>query len=226
MNNEIKYLDRDLLLETNKAASREKRNRILKDGFLEKILAKHIFIVSRAMYHKKNEVRLFISPLGENEEFQLDCSYTRYDSFPGYTVNEKGEKVFKSGIRPYLNEREWQEIERKEPVRNQYSFRKAVLSAYKNICAVCDISDKELLRAAHIVDVRFGGTDTIDNGICLCVNHEIAFDKGLFLIQSNYEIKLRDSGIGITVSKIKLPSDSNDFPSPKNITKKNSALKK
>jgi putative restriction endonuclease len=140
MKQEVKYLDKQLLLEANRASIRESRYRVLKEDFFEEHHNDNLFIVRKAFYHRNNEVRLLISPLGRDQEFQLDCSHTRYNSFPFFTLDKNGNKTFHEGVRPYPNEREWQEIERKEPVRKQYLFRKMVLSAYDNTCAVCDIS--------------------------------------------------------------------------------------
>ena len=41
------------------------------------------------------------------------------------------------------------------------------------------MKEPSILRAAHIVPVAKGGSDEIENGLCLCTNHEIAFDRCL-----------------------------------------------
>jgi len=65
--------------------------------------------------------------------------------------------------------------------RNQDFFRRSVLAAYDNRCAVTGITQTELLVASHIVawaedvDLRVKPT----NGICLNALHDRAFDKHL-----------------------------------------------
>ncbi|SFQ24257.1 HNH endonuclease [Lachnospiraceae bacterium XBB1006] len=61
-------------------------------------------------------------------------------------------------------------------------FRNEVLKAYGNRCAICRCGEEKLLEAAHIVAVADGGNDESKNGICLCANHHIMFDKGLIKI--------------------------------------------
>ncbi|NEQ99098.1 MAG: HNH endonuclease, partial [Cyanothece sp. SIO2G6] len=106
-------------------------------------------------------------------------------------------------------------------VRKQDQFRKIVLGAYGNQCAVCDIKNSELLRAAHIVPVVNGGDDSVSNGICLCVNHEIAFDKGLLVITPTYEVMIRgQDDLEVKYAEIRLPPESNSYPSANNLSKK------
>lgn len=71
-------------------------------------------------------------------------------------------------------------------IRNP-KFRKNVLQAYKNGCAICGIQ-LNLVEAAHIVPVNDEGTDEITNGIALCLNHHRAFDQGLISLNSEYKI--------------------------------------
>jgi putative restriction endonuclease len=164
-------------------------------------------------YHKKNEVRLKVQT-DENGSYQfIDVSITRYESLPEIEYLENGEYNVILNKIPYPNGREWQEIEIKKPLRKQDKFRKEILLKYNSCCCVCDIKDKSLLRAAHILAVADGGLDEISNGILLCVNHEIAFDKGLLKILPNYEIEAPND-IGVNVSSLKLPKADIDYPSP------------
>lgn len=89
---------------------------------------------------------------------------------------------------PYRN-REWTEKVVKQPYRKQGKFRKDILKAYHSTCAICGIKEPKILRAAHIVPVAKGGSDEIQNGLCLCTNHEIAFDKGLLNIKPDRTIE-------------------------------------
>lgn len=85
-------------------------------------------------------------------------------------------------------------IERQRVVRtiaqNQRAsdFRKRVLAAYENSCAICGIQ-LDLVDAAHIVPVRHpDSTDNTSNGLCLCALHHRAFDSGLVAILPDYRI--------------------------------------
>lgn len=65
------------------------------------------------------------------------------------------------------------------------TFRYAVLENYGKKCAICRCNEEKLLEAAHIDPVAAGGTDDPKNGICLCANHHIMFDKELIKIDFN-----------------------------------------
>lgn len=119
--------------------------------------------------------------------------------------------------RPYPNEREWQETVIRKPVRKQFNFRKEVLNVYSNQCAVCSVNVGKLLRAAHILSVTESSDDSVNNGICLCINHEIAFDNNLLIIKPNGDIITTDDKIKVEYNKIRYPKNKKDYPSQKNI---------
>lgn len=74
--------------------------------------------------------------------------------------------------------------------RNQDFFRRSVLAAYNNKCAVTGITQAELLVASHIVpwaeDVELRVRPT--NGICLNALHDRAFDKHLISFDDSLSI--------------------------------------
>lgn len=62
--------------------------------------------------------------------------------------------------------------------QGQQRFRGAVLDNYGNMCALCGISDADLLEAAHIHPVgKIESAGDVKNGICLCVLHHRMFDR-------------------------------------------------
>lgn len=76
----------------------------------------------------------------------------------------------------------------------QQVFRELTLENYEEMCAVCDVDDPSLLIAGHIVPVKEDpdiATD-LSNGICLCVLHDVAFEKGFFAISDQYIILVPD----------------------------------
>ncbi len=95
-----------------------------------------------------------------------------------------------------------------------------MLEAYNNKCAICDISEPNLLVAAHILDVKYGGEEIISNGICLCINHERAFDNKVLTILPDYSVNSK-AQIGITVESIKLPENVEYYPNPEFFRLKN-----
>lgn len=80
--------------------------------------------------------------------------------------------------------------------RNQ-KFRKAVLESYGNQCAICHCDEVCLLEAAHITPISEEGSDSPENGICLCANHHIMFDKGLITID------IKESELNYAASSVK-----------------------
>ena len=78
---------------------------------------------------------------------------------------------------------------------NQHFFRSVVLAGYQARCAICELPIRSLLVAAHIVPWSVDRSLRMNpcNGICLCSLHDKAFDAGLLLIGSNYQIALHPS---------------------------------
>lgn len=107
-------------------------------------------------------------------------------------------------------------------------FRRRVLSAYDNRCAMCNIQLR-LLEGAHILPVVHpDSTDVTSNGIALCVLHHRAFDRSLVTFDSSFEIHvnqrvidelrydLLDGGLEdfqrILRTCIRVPADRRDWP--------------
>lgn len=90
-----------------------------------------------------------------------------------------------------------------EKLRAQYTcnriardskFRKRVLDRCNHKCVVCGKTIPCILQAAHIVAVKDDGSDDPKNGVCMCANHHLMFDKRLFEIEK-YKIKILDESI-------------------------------
>ena len=85
--------------------------------------------------------------------------------------------------------------------RRDPAFRSAVLTAYRQRCAVCsqDIRIGALtvgLEAAHIQWHQAGGPDSIDNGLSLCSLHHKLFDLGAFTLSENRRILVSEHVTG------------------------------
>ena len=71
----------------------------------------------------------------------------------------------------------------------QQKFRKNILANFGYKCAVCKISDVDLLAAAHIIPVDDNNlAGKTNNGICLCVLCHKMFDFGFFSFDERYNV--------------------------------------
>lgn len=184
---------------------------------LENLQEGYIFPITFNMYHSKDEMRVMISLFDVGTVF-LDMSTERFDMLPIATWDKKAQTFIiedEDKIRnrfPYRN-REWTEKVVKQPYRKQGKFRKDILKAYNSTCAICGIKEPKILRAAHIVPVAKGGSDEIQNGLCLCTNHEIAYDKGLIKIKPDGKIEAQNEAFKDTYKKILYPQNKEWYPS-------------
>ncbi|MBC8327189.1 MAG: HNH endonuclease [Planctomycetes bacterium] len=79
---------------------------------------------------------------------------------------------------------------------HQAHFRKEVLSAYRNRCAVCELRVRPLLDGAHIVpDSLPGGDPVVQNGLSLCALHHRAFDRRILRVDEDYRIDVDPAAI-------------------------------
>ncbi len=109
-------------------------------------------------------------------------------------------------------------------------FRKQVLTAYDNRCAVTRLQ-LGLVEAAHILPVHDqGSTDLVTNGIALSPTYHRAFDHGLVYLDENFVMRLNENersrleSHGLTGGlrrfeeslgvQIHLPQDANQRPDP------------
>ena len=65
-------------------------------------------------------------------------------------------------------------------------FRRKILAKYHSTCIVCGSTEEKQLQAAHIESVQDGGSDSADNGYCLCANHHLLYDAGLLDIDKSH----------------------------------------
>lgn len=78
----------------------------------------------------------------------------------------------------------------------QREFSESVRDAYDNRCCFpgCDVADRRFLVASHIARWadNFALRGSIGNGLCLCLNHDKAFEAGLFWLEDDLSIAIRD----------------------------------
>lgn len=116
------------------------------------------------------------------------------------------------------------------------SFRRQVMDAYGNRCAVTR-AQLNLVDAAHIVPVKAQGTDDVSNGIALSPTIHRAYDNSLIYLDTRYYMRLNEQKVdelksqrlegglddlsGYLDSQIHLPANRADWPDPGLIGKAN-----
>ena len=75
---------------------------------------------------------------------------------------------------------------------HQQHFRRAVLDAYRNRCAICRLNYLELLDAAHILEDKHPkGEPIVTNGLGMCKIHHSAFDADILGIDPESRVHIR-----------------------------------
>lgn len=214
INCEGKCFTKTELIHANKAAIREKRNRQLNEEFLEELPDEGLFPIALAFdEHNRGEIRVQIIFDEEGTRGFLDLSKNRYDLLPVAIIEADGTVNLKySGKSPYPMDREIEEKVVKKVVRDP-KFRKIVLTAYDNQCAMCYINDTSLLVAAHIFPARLCGDDSVNNGICLCSNHDKAYEQGSILVKPDGRIVIHRGNVEVNNEFIRFPMNKNEHPS-------------
>jgi putative restriction endonuclease len=116
----------------------------------------------------------------------------------------------------------------------QNYFKSLMKRVYKNKCAFCGLDIEEALQAAHIVawsDCKGEKRVSPENGILLCANHHLLFDKGILSLDENYKIipglkgKEKNKFIKeVLGKKCSLPDNEKHYPSKVLIKKKTDKL--
>jgi len=76
---------------------------------------------------------------------------------------------------------------------HQQQFRRLVLRAYREQCAICRLRHVELLDAAHILPDRDPrGEPTVSNGLGLCKIHHSAYDNHIIGIDPDARVHVRE----------------------------------
>ena len=123
----------------------------------------------------------------------------------------------------------------------QKIFRKVLLIAYNNRCALTGLSYTEGLEAAHIVPwSKASGEQRLDvrNGVLLNAFHHKLFDTGLIKLNEDYEIECDENSYrsvteydrlmidSICGKKINLPQNKSHYPLKENIKQLNQIIEK
>lgn len=93
------------------------------------------------------------------------------------------------------------------------AFRRAVLDAYDNTCAVTGLrivndGGRAEAQAAHIVPVSEGGPDVIQNGIALSATAHWLFDQHLISVGEDWRLLINYSKVPASLRSIFVPNDA------------------
>lgn len=71
-------------------------------------------------------------------------------------------------------------------------FRRSVLASYNTLCCVCECDLPPILVASHIVPWSMDTKNRLnpENGLCLCLLHDGAFDCGLLTITASLAVRV------------------------------------
>ncbi len=86
---------------------------------------------------------------------------------------------------------------------SQAFFRRAVLSSYQNVCCLCGLDLPSLLIASHIKPWAISEATRTDpeNGLCLCVLHDKAYDRGLLSVTTTYDVVISPA-VGVSKAEV------------------------
>lgn len=145
------------------------------------------------------------------------------------------EEIKPQEMEPLAQERQ-RIVESVSRYARESSFRRQVMDAYGNRCAVTR-AQLNLVDAAHIVPVKAQGTDEVSNGIALSPTIHRAYDNSLIYLDTKYYMRLNEqkveelknqrleSGLddlrGYLDSQIHLPANRADWPDPELIGRAN-----
>ncbi len=155
--------------------------------------------------------------------------------FEGFDENDSTDSLADEIIK---NPKTAKEIYQRVKVRGtaQAIFRSALLKAYECKCAICGLSFKEALDAAHIVPWSKSSNEerlSPSNGILLCSNHHKLFDCGIIKINTGFQVLHeviernsyskadRLATIEVSLQTISLPKSEHLHPSVELINKRN-----
>ncbi|EHL06283.1 hypothetical protein HMPREF0322_03035 [Desulfitobacterium hafniense DP7] len=202
------------LIHANNAAIREGRNRAFNEEYLEGLPDDLYYPICLALdEHNKGEIRVQIVFDNDGTREFLDMSKKRYNYLPVATFDDDGvmNLEYLHG-KPYPDDREYVEKVVRRVVRDN-DFRNNILNAYENQCAMCEIKDIPSLVAAHIYPAHLCDDDTVNNGMCLCLFHDKAYENGNICINPEGDIIIVNTDIEVSYQTIRFPANKEDFPS-------------
>jgi hypothetical protein len=123
-----------------------------------------------------------------------------FEEILGHTWSSEHKKTISEGeVRAAIKSGNWElirEVMTSETTsaatkRNgQAAIRREILKRYNYQCALCDVTEPELLVASHVVpwSVDEASRGVLNNVICLCVMHDRLFEKGFITLTNNNSV--------------------------------------
>ncbi len=141
----------------------------------------------------KNSYEFPINIVSKNNLKLLEKTFGNLENCLNYIKSIENNKLSISDIINKINLKTEVEFSTKNIVsktrKGQDAFSKNVLKNFKNKCAVCRISQTNLLQGAHIIQIKDKAkAGLIKNGICLCMTCHKLFDDGYFSFNDEYRI--------------------------------------
>ena len=196
-----------------------------------------------------NDIEIGISPIKRFGGFTkisdqrinyIKDKFSSIDNFILQTFNfnfqKSNRKIDLDIFRKNINEQDFFNVKDIQDSRNrilasicrrqgQGKFRKELLNAYEEKCAITNSSIPETLEAAHIIPYKGSSTNHIQNGILLRADIHTLFDLDLLRIDENYLIHIDKSIEDIEYRKfdgkyLRLPTNEELQPSREALQKR------
>ena len=197
-----------LIKRTNNYVSKNTDNTITSNPEIGCILLDKLEFFSDDEFKEDKELNFsFPAQVVKIKYFNQDLNFTELNAYKSETKFE------------LVSDRNISRTTSKKKLRTgQAKFRKNVLRAYKNKCAISMSNVREVLEGAHIQTYFNEKSNHIQNGICLRSDFHKLFDNGLITIDDQFRIKiskiLKTSGYEKYNDKqINLPENEESQPS-------------
>lgn len=112
----------------------------------------------------------------------------------------KNANYFKNAVNNSVLSEDERKIYSSTRKQRDFHFRELVLESYDRKCAICRCPIEAVLQSAHLKghEVAYSNLceDRPGNGICLCANHHLMYDKGIIEIDIvNHTIRVSDNKV-------------------------------
>jgi hypothetical protein len=181
---------------------------ILKSEFVVKFGYDPNFVVPGVIRVPDKNIRTFESkngPLGD--WFDIPYSQEGFTGILGYLQDGASSDYSSSDVTVVAKRR-----------RQHAKFAAQVKANYGKACAMCGITEPDFLVAGHIVAWSEDEQNRLNpaNGLCLCVLHDRAFERGYLILDEEFHIRMNprihpDSRLGMYLKdvvgrRLQLPS--------------------
>lgn len=172
---------------------------ILKSEFIPKFGYDPGFVVPGVIHVKDDNIRTFESENGPLDAwFDIPYSQEGFTGLLGHLHDDMPSDYSSSDI-PVVAKR-----------RRQHAwFAAQVKKNYGNACAMCGITEPDFLIAGHIVAWSEDENNRLNpaNGLCLCVLHDRAFERGYLILDEALHIRMNprispDSRLGMYLKDV------------------------